>query len=175
MILVAAALWLPGAAQPAGRAGTPRGAVQAFFTLLKAGQYASLHEYLPSKLQQQMSPEQLGRNLKRLETFIRIEKLEIGRVQQKGDYAVVDTTIYGRLTRPVRLDDVEITEGRVSVQQYLFKEGGRWKIATADNRTRDFFLNENPAFKDQFQFSQPKFEFRSGGRWIARDPGKPAK
>ena len=142
-----------------------RAAVQTFFTLLKNQKYASLYEYLPNQLQQQITPLQLALSLKRLDSYLTIERMETGRTQQKGDYAVVDTTIYGRLKKPFKLNGEDVTEGRVSVQQYLFKENNNWKIATADNRTRDYFLKNHPEFNKQFQFVLPRFEFKQNGRW----------
>ena len=62
-------------------------------------------------------------------------------------------------------DSTAITiKDSVSVQQYLFKENGLWKVVTADNRARDFFLKRNPNFKQQFQLTQPQFAFREGGK-----------
>jgi hypothetical protein len=142
-----------------------RAAVQTFFTLLKSQKYASLYEFLPSQLQQQMTPLQLALSLKRLDSFLTIDRMETGRAQQKGDFAVIDTTIYGRLKKPLKVNGEEVTEGRVSVQQYLFKENKNWKIATADSRTRDYFLKNHPEFNKQFEFALPKFEFKQNGRW----------
>ena len=91
--------------------------------------------------------------------------MEIGRIQQRGEYAVVDTTIYGNLKRAMNMNGEEVKEGRVSVQQYLLKEDGRWRITTADNRTRDFFLKRNPEFKQQFQLTQPQFALKQSCKW----------
>ncbi|MGH9800076.1 MAG: NTF2-like N-terminal transpeptidase domain-containing protein, partial [Blastocatellia bacterium] len=137
--------------QAQNKTGDARSAVQNFFSLLKSQKYAELHDFLPSQLQKQTTREQLAESLKRLDQFLTIQRMEIGRVQQRGDYAVVDTTIYGSLKRAMNMNGEEVKEGRVSVQQYLLKEEGRWRITTADNRTRDFFLKRNPEFKQQFQ------------------------
>lgn len=142
-----------------------RGAVQSFFTLLKSQKYSELYDSLPSQLQSQMSREQLTASLTRLGAYLTVERMEIGRIQQKGNFAVVDTTIYGSLKRTMNINGEQVKEGRISVQQYLLKENGRWKITTADNRTRDFFLKRNPEFKKQFQLSQPQFAFKQKGRW----------
>ena len=147
-----------------------RAAAQTFFSLLKSQQYTSLYDFLPSDFQRQITREQLALSMKRLDSFIVVERMEISRVQQKGDLAVIDTTIYGRLKKPLKRNEEEVTEGRVSVQQYLFKEAGKWKIATADNRTRDFFLKRHPEFDQKFQLTQPKFEFKQGGRWTPLTP-----
>lgn len=142
-----------------------RGAVQSFFSLLKSQKYSELYDFLPSQLQSQMSREQLTASLTRLGAYLTVERMEIGRIQQKGNFAVVDTTIYGSLKRTMNINGEQVKEGRISVQQYLLKENGRWKITTADNRTRDFFLKRNPEFKKQFQLSQPQFAFKQKGRW----------
>lgn len=141
-----------------------RGAVQNFFVLLKSQKYSELYNFLPSELQKQTTREQLTNSLKRLEAYLAIERMEIGRVQQRGELAVVDTTIFGSLKRAMEINGQQVKEGRVSVQQYLFKENGLWKVVTADNRARDFFLKRNPNFKQQFQLTQPQFAFREGGK-----------
>ena len=149
---------------------SPRAAVQSFFHLLKAQKYDALYDFLPADLQGQITREQLAMSLKRLDGFLVIEKLEIGRGQERGEFAVVDTTIYGRLKQPMKVNDEEIREGRVSVQQFLFRENGAWKVATADNRSQSFFLKRNPEFSRQFQLSRPKFEFRQNGQWMSMGP-----
>jgi hypothetical protein len=165
--LVCFVFFSPALAQNKQKSGDARATVQTFFTLLKSQRYSSLYEFLPSKLQEQITREQLIKSLKRLETYITIERMETGRVQQNGDYAVIDTTIYGRLKRPLKEKTEEANEGRITVQQYLFKENNQWKIATADNRTRDYFLKRNPDFNKQFQFNLPRFEIKQNGQWRA--------
>lgn len=152
-------------AQAQSTSSSARGTVQNFFSMLKAQKYAELHNFLPSQLQKQTTREQLAESLKRLDQFLTVQRLEIGRIQQRGDYAVVDTTIYGSLKRAINLNGEEVKDGRVSVQQYLLKEEGQWRITTADNRTRDFFLKRNPEFKQQFQLTQPQFAFKQNGKW----------
>jgi len=154
-------------AQSKQQRGDARATVQSFFSLLKSQRYSSLYEYLPSKLQEQITRDQLTTSLKRLETYITIERMEIGHVQEIGDYAVIDTTIYGRLKKPLKLETEEASEGRITVQQFLFKENNRWKVVTADNRARDYFLKRNPDFNKQFQFNLPRFEIKLDGQWRA--------
>jgi hypothetical protein len=148
-----------------------KGAVNSFFSLLKGQKYAALYDYLPAEMQQKMSREQLTNSLKRLSSFISIEKMDIGRVQQKGDFAVVDTTIYGKLMRPSKSSEGSASkqpqEGKVAVQQYLFKENGHWKVATADSSARNYFLKKHPDFKQGFQFTQPRFFIKQNGQWKA--------
>ncbi len=148
-----------------------KAAVQTFFSLLKAQKYSALYDYLPSEMQQRLSRDQLTASLKRLNSFVIIDKLEIGRVQQKGDFAVVDTIIYGKLSQPFPSKDAnkekQAQEGKISVQQYLYKENGHWKVATSDSATRNNFLKKHPDFKQGFQFSQPKFFIKQNGKWQA--------
>lgn len=166
-IICSSLIFAPGAAQSANQSKDARAAVNRFFSLLKAGAHEKLYDFLPSELQRQITREQLSFSLKRLDSFIAIERLEVGRVQQRGEFAVVDTTIYGRLKRPLTINGEEVTEGRVAAQQFLFREGGQWKIATADNRAQSYFLKRNPEFSRQFQLSQPRFEFKQKGKWAA--------
>ncbi|MFN7931479.1 MAG: hypothetical protein U0Y68_26830 [Blastocatellia bacterium] len=155
-------------ALPAFAQTDAKGAVNSFFSLLKTQKYAALYEYLPSDMQQRVSREQLTASLKRLSTFITIEKMEIGRVQQKGDFAVIDTSIFGKVTRGQKKEQpAQPQEGKVAVQQYLFKEKGHWKVATADSNTRAFFLKKYPEFKQGFEFSQPRFFIKQDGEWKA--------
>jgi len=169
VIMVAGCLllaWSLVSAQTKGRSDA-RGAVQAFFNLLKSQQYSALYDYLPSEMQQRVTREQLTQGLKRLGEFIAIERMEIGRLQQHGDFAVIDTTLYGRLKRPLEIDGQKVEAGKVAVQQYLFKEGGQWKVATADGNTRAYFLKRHPDFNQSFQFTQPQFFIKQDGRWKA--------
>lgn len=178
--LAASLCWLALGAGAAAQQKQPdnaaRAAVEKFFALLKTQQYAQLYDFLPSELQGQLTREQLTASLQRLDSFLTIERLQIGRVQQQGDFAVVDTTIYGRLKKPLRFNEAEITEGRVVAQQYLFKENGQWKVVTADDRTRAYFLKRNPNFNQQFQLARPQFAFKRAGQWTPLGtPSKPPR
>ena len=156
-----------GAAQNENQSKDARAAVNKFFLLLKSRSYPALYEFLPSDLQRQITREQLALSLMRLDSFITIERMEVGRVQARGDFAVVNTTIYGKLKKPVKINGGEISEGRVAAQQLLFRESGQWKVVTADNRTQSYFLKRNAEFSKQFQLAQPKFEFRQKDGWTA--------
>jgi len=173
VIVFSALNLMSGAAQTDNQSKDARAAVNKFFLLLKSRSYPALYEFLPSDLQRIITREQLAISLMRLDTFITIERLEIGRVQGRGDFAVVDTTIYGKLKKPVTINGDEVSEGRVAAQQFLFREGGLWKVATADNRTQTFFLKRNADFSKQFQITQPRFEFKQNDKWMAL--GKPPK
>jgi len=164
---------MSGAAQNDNPSKDARAAVNKFFLLLKSRSYPALYEFLPSDLQRQVTREQLALSLMRLDSFITIERMEVGRIQARGDFAVVNTTIYGKLKKPVTVNGEEVSEGRVSAQQFLLREGGHWKVVTADNRTQSYFLKRNAEFSKQFQLAQPRFEFKQKDKWTAL--GKPMK
>ena len=156
-----------GSAQNDNQSKDARAAVNKFFLLLKSRSYPALYEFLPSDLQRQITREQLSLSLMRLDSFITIERMEVGRVQARGDFAVVNTTIYGKLKKPVTITGEEVSEGRVSAQQFLYREGGQWKVVTADSRTLSYFLKRNSEFGKQFQLAQPRFEFKQKDGWTA--------
>ena len=165
-IILLSCLYVEGSSSPAFRVDpNPRTAVQNFFKRLKSGQYDAVYDDLPSQIQQQVTREQLIQSLKRLESFLVMDKMAIGRVQQRSESAVVDTTIYGRLKRPMKVEGEDIFEGRVEVQQYLIKEGRDWRVITADDRTRAYFLRRNPEFNGGFELSAPRFAFKKKGLW----------
>ena len=159
--LVAAVIFLVQAAN------TPKSAVTSFFNLLKTEQYAALYLHLPSKMQQRFSRDRFILSVKRISDYISLERLEIGRVQRRGDYAVVDTTLYGRLKSPINLQGQTISAGRVFVQQFLVKEGTEWKVITADERVRTVFLEQNPDFSREFEMKPPRLEFKQNDKWRA--------
>jgi hypothetical protein len=146
-------------------ANTPRNAVTSFFNLLKSEQYEALYLHLPSKMQQRFSRDRFTLSMKRIGDYIRLERMDIGRVQQRGNYAVVDTTLYGQLKRPMNLQGQTISAGRVSVQQLLIKEGTEWKVITADERVRTVFLEQNPDFSREFDMKPPRLEFKQNDKW----------
>ena len=150
---------------PAAAPATPKAAVETFFNLLKAKEYGALYQFLPNALQEQVSRDQLVTSLSRLDQFIIIDRMSIGRVQEQGDLAVVDTIIYGRLKRPMEIKGQKIDAGRVSVQQLLVKENGSWRVATADGNTRAAFLKRHPDFTQKFQLSRPEFATKQNGKW----------
>ncbi len=156
-----------GSAQNDNQSKDARAAVNKFFLLLKSRSYPALYEFLPSDLQRQVTREQLALSLMRLDSFITIERMDVGRVQARGDFAVVNTTIYGKLKKPVTISGEEVSEGRVSAQQFLYREGGQWKVVTADSRTLSYFLKRNSEFSKQFQLAQPRFEFKQNDKWTA--------
>jgi hypothetical protein len=79
-----------------------------------------------------------------------LDRMDVGQVRLSGNIAVVDTVLYGRLVSPFE------TEGKIVVQQYLVREGGRWRVATGDRATTRSFLASNPAFGRKFPIREPR-------------------
>lgn len=162
-------LSLTATAQKSAAKESARSAVVKFFALLKAGKHAGLYQYLPNSMQQRTTREQLDQSLSRLQNFLIMDRIIIGKTQQSGEAAVVETTILGKLKRPLTLDGTTISEGRVIAQQIMSKEDGQWKLITADNRTRDLFLKEHPDFKTKFRLTEPQLFFKQDGKWMPLD------
>lgn len=143
-----------------------RGAIQRYFTLLKTGRYAQLYDSLPVSFQQQANREEVARSLGRLGEFLKLEQIEIGKIEQRGEIAVATTTILGALTRTITINNREIRQGRVSSQQYLIRENRVWKIASANERTLRAFMKDHPEVEKLFPQTLTRFELLSDGKWI---------
>jgi len=146
-------------------ATNPSAAVKAFFELLKSEKYDALYLHLPSRMQERFTQAQFTASVKRIGDHIILARIDIGRIQQKGNYAVVDTTLYGTLRESVTIQGERVSDGRVLVQQLLIKEGADWKVITADDRVKAFFLREEPNFTKDFQLESPRLEFKQKGKW----------
>lgn len=163
---------MPIIAAPQHRNTNPQAAVVAFFDQLKSQRYDALYDFLPSRMQSHLTREQLTQSLRRLDSLIKFDRIETGRVQRRGNYAVVDTVLYGTLRRAMKIDGQDASEGRLAVQQLLFREDGQWKIVTADDRTQRLFQQQYPGFDKEFQLRPPQFAFNVGGVWKALQPGR---
>lgn len=161
-------------ASPAGAWNPPdeaiRKAVERHFTLLRTRQYQPLYNSLPASVRQKTTREEMAESLERLRRFLKIDRMEIGEIEQRGPLAVATTTIYGRLVTPLNLNGQEISEGRVTTQQYLINEDGRWKIASATEGALRDFLRTHPEAATQFRQSHTRFELRGQQGWV-RMPG----
>jgi len=146
-------------------ASSPVAAVKAFFELLKTEKYDDLYQHLPAKMQQRITHSQFTDSVKRIGDVITLERMDIGKVQEKRNYAVVDTVVYGKLREAVKFQGELISEGRVQAQQILIKEGKDWKVISADDRVRAFFAREDPDFVKDFKLTPPRFEFKQKGKW----------
>lgn len=152
-----------------------RMSLQKYFNLLRTGRYGELYNTLPSAFQKQSTREEVAESLSRIGEFLKLSRMEIGRIEvrsieQQGEFAVAATTIFGQLTRPITLNNREIRQGRISSQQYLIRENGTWKIASANERTLRGFMKDHPEVATLFPQTRTRLELLSDGKWI-RMPG----
>jgi hypothetical protein len=145
-----------------------RGVVWDVFNKLKAGEYNQLYDTLPDNVQKRIARDKFTNALSRSRDNYEVDRMDVGAVRVKGDLAVVDTVLYGRLKKPFQGD------GKIVAQQYLVKQNGRWRVATGDTATINQFLKANPAFAKQFPVRQPQVFFKNErGEWL--DVGKMLK
>jgi hypothetical protein len=137
-----------------------RGTVQRVFQQLKAKDYSGLYDFLPSSSRTRMSRERFTSALQRAQNIYSLDRMDIGTVKVTGDFAVVETVLYGRVVVPVE------TEGKIVVQQYLVREDGKWRIATGDRGTVNRFLKANPSFQKSFAIRQPRVYVKQNGKWV---------
>jgi hypothetical protein len=138
-----------------------RNAVWDVFNNLKAGNYSQLYDSLPDSAQKKIARDKFTQALTRARGNYEIDRMDVGAVRVKGDLAVVDTTLYGRIKKPLQGD------GKIVSQQYLVKQNGRWRVATGDAATVNQFLKANPVFAKQFPVRQPHIYFKNErGEWI---------
>jgi len=137
-----------------------RAAVQHIFDQLKNGQYEALYDALPASARTRISRERLVQGLQRSQNAFQLQRIEIGSVSVSGNLAVVDTTMFAHITKPLDAD------GKLVVQQYLIREDGKWKVATGDTETINRFLKSNPGFARRFPIKKPRALVNQNGKWI---------
>lgn len=137
-----------------------RNVVQQTFQQLQSQNYSAVYDSLPSATQKRMSRSRFTNALQRAQGRYSLDRISIGSVRVSGDLAVADTELFGRVTTPIS------AEGKIVVQQYLVREGGKWRVATGDNATIQQFLKSNPTFARKFPVRQPRIYIKQGERWV---------
>lgn len=137
-----------------------RAVVQRVFAQLRSGDYNSLYDVLPAAQQGRLTRERFVRALARSRDAYELDRIEVGAVRTSGDLAVAETTMYGRVRRPVEAD------GKIVAQQYLVRENGQWRVATGDAETVRRFLGANPAFAKRFPVRRPRVFVKQNNRWV---------
>ncbi|HEX8774277.1 MAG TPA: hypothetical protein VF735_11760 [Pyrinomonadaceae bacterium] len=137
-----------------------RGAVRQAFAQLKSRQYGALYDALPSASQRRVSRERFINSLRRTGDIYELTRMETGAVRVSGDIAVVDTVMYGRVSRPLESD------GKVVAQLYLVREGGRWRVVVSDRATAQSLLADYPAFIRKYPPREPRAYVKRDGRWV---------
>lgn len=163
-VAVAAACFLSALSHAGARAASDeaevRGAVEGAFRQLRAGQYGSLYDVLPSSSQRRLSRQRFVSALERARGMYELDRLEISSVRVAGDLAVVDANIYGRARAPFE------AEGKIVARQYLVREGGRWRVTTGEASTVRPLLAAHPDFAKKFPPREPRLFLKRDGRWV---------
>ena len=137
-----------------------RSAVQRIFDQLKAGQYETLYDSLPSSTRARVPRDRFVKGLQGSRNMYQLDRIEIGAVRVSGNIAVVDTVMYAHIQQPFNAD------GKLVVQQYLVREDGSWRVATGDRATIDRFLKSNPAFARKFPIKRTRAFVQQNGQWV---------
>lgn len=137
-----------------------RSTVQTVFEQLKSQNYSALYDLLPGSSRNRMSRERFIGALQRAQGFYQLDSMEIGAIKVSGNFAVVDTVLYGRIVNPIQ------AEGKIVAQQYLVREDGKWRVATGDQSTVKRFLSANPAFGKGFKIREPRIFVKQNNKWM---------
>ena len=137
-----------------------RGVVRQTFQQLQSRNYGAIYDSLPSATQKRVTRARFVSDLRRAQDRYTLDRINIGAIRVSGDLAVADTELFGRVTKPFA------AEGKIVVQQYLVREGGKWRITTGDNATTRRFLKTNPAFARRFPIRQPRIYIKQGDKWV---------
>ncbi len=143
-----------------------RDVVQQVFQQLQSRNYGAVYDSLPSSTRTRMARERFVSALKRAQDRYVLDRINVGKVRVSGNIAVADTELFGRVTKPFD------AEGKIVVQQYLVREGGKWRVATGDTGTIQRFLKTNPAFARQFPIKQPRIYVKQNGNWVEFNVGR---
>ena len=150
---------VPGLARASDESDV-RSTVQQVFEQLKSRDYGATYDSLPAASRKRMTRERFAGALQRAQDRYILDRINIGSVKVSGNIAVADTELFGRVTKPFP------TEGKIVVQQYLVREGGKWRVATGDTGTIQRFLRSNPAFGRKFPIKQPRIYVKQQDRWV---------
>jgi hypothetical protein len=164
LLLAISIVWFMPAVARASEDAEVRAVVQQVFQQLQSRDYGAVYDSLPSSSRTRMSRDGFISALKRAQDRYVLDRINIGAVRVSGNIAVANTELYGRVTNPLT------AEGKIVVQQYLVREGGKWRVATGDSGTINKFLKSNPRFARKFPIRQPKLFVKQGDKWIEFNP-----
>jgi hypothetical protein len=133
----------------AGRddAAEVRQTTQRILNQVKSHQYDSLYDSLSASSRTRLSRQRFISSMQKWDDYYRIERVEVGQVRVRGNSAVVDTVIYGRMLKPSE------GEGKIVAQQTLVREDGEWRIAMTSAGAG---LSSRP----------PRIYLKQDGRWV---------
>jgi hypothetical protein len=124
-----------------------RSAVQRIFSQMKAHQYGELYDSLSASSRARMTRQRFTSSMQRMDDNYQLERIEIGAVRVRGNTAVVDTVIYGRMLKPSE------GEGKIVAQQTLVREDGQWRVSSSATGTG---LSSRPG----------RIYLKRDGRWV---------
>lgn len=168
-VVIAFLIVSAGAVARASDQSDVRATVQNVFEQLKSRNYDALYDVLPGASRNRMSRDRFVSALQRAQDFYQLDRMDIGAVKVMGDLAVVDTVLYGKVVAPVQ------AEGKIVVQQYLLREGGKWRVATGDQSSVKKFLADNPGFSKGFKIKAPRVYVKQNGPWVEFNAPRRAK
>ncbi|HEV7684353.1 MAG TPA: hypothetical protein VGO68_19735 [Pyrinomonadaceae bacterium] len=137
-----------------------RSVVQQVFQQLQSRDFGAVYDSLPAATRNRSSRDRFISALQRSQDRYTLDRISIGAVRVSGNIAVADTELFGRLAKPFEAD------GKIVVQQYLVREGGKWRVATGDSATIQRFLKANPTFARKFPIRQPRIYVKQDGKWV---------
>ena len=168
-VVIAFLIFSAGAVARASDQSDVRATVQNVFEQLKSRNYDALYDVLPGASRNRMSRDRFVSALQRAQDFYQLDRMDIGAVKVMGDLAVVDTVLYGKVVAPIQ------AEGKIVVQQYLLREGGKWRVATGDQSSVKKFLANNPGFSKGFKIKSPRVYVKQNGAWVEFNASRRAK
>jgi hypothetical protein len=160
MLLLLTAAWPLASKAATDDQAEVRSAVRQAFDQLRGRQYGALYDGLPNASQRRISRDAFIRSLRRTGDMYQLDRMEIGAVRVSGDVAVVDTVMYGHVSRPVEGD------GKVAAQLYLVRENGRWRVVVNDRAGVRSMLADYPGFLKKYPPRDPRVYVRKDGRWV---------
>jgi hypothetical protein len=124
-----------------------RSTVQRIFSQMKSRQYNDLYDSLSASSRARMTRERFTSSMQRVDDNYQLERMEVGAVRVRGNTAVVDTVIYGRVLKPTE------GEAKIVAQQTLVREDGQWRVNSASPGAG---LSSRPA----------RIYLKRDGRWV---------
>jgi hypothetical protein len=123
-----------------------RSTVQRIFSQMKSRQYNELYDSLSASSRARTTRQRFTSSMQRADDNYQLERMEIGAVRVRGNTAVVNTVIYGRVLKPEG-------EAKIVAQQTLVREDGQWRVNSASPGAG---LSSRPA----------RIYLKRDGRWV---------
>ena len=124
-----------------------RQTVQRIFNQMKSRQYSDLYDSLSASSRKRITRQRFTSGMEKWDDSYRLERIEVGTPRVRGNTAVVDTVIYGRILKPSE------GEGKIVAQQTLVREDGQWRVSTTSTGAG---LSSRPA----------RIYLKQNGRWV---------